>query len=272
MVAYSYYTVEPASTTLELPSPFVSNYWLSDRLGQPDLRILDVRERALYADGHLPGAIWLDRNRLRRSADDRSVLLAAPAVFAALMGRLGIHHATTVIVYDDVWGMHAARVVWALARYGHQRAAVLSGGAELWQQRGGAIVTSALRSYPQIFVATPESAQSADMRWLTAQRADPRLLLLDVRAAHAYAAGHLPGAQHWEWNDGVPVGRWEALRPQSELRAALERAGITADRRVVTYCATGSRAAHSALMLRSLGYPEVRVLDDAWQQWVRRAG
>jgi thiosulfate/3-mercaptopyruvate sulfurtransferase len=261
----------PVESLLDPPGPFVSNYWLSDRLDQPEVRILDVRERALYADGHLPGAIWLDRNVLRRRGADRAVLLVAPAVFASIMSRLGINRETTVIVYDDVWGMHAAWVVWALRRYGHWRAAVLSGGAELWQQRGGAISTSLLYSYPQVFVANTDDTQRADMRWLNA-RADPRLLVLDVRATHAYTAGHLPGAQHWEWNDGVPIGSWEALRPQEELRAALETVGITPNRRIVTYCATGSRAAHTALMLRSLGYPEVRVLDDSWQQWVRRVG
>jgi thiosulfate/3-mercaptopyruvate sulfurtransferase len=272
MAAHAYISRAHLQTLLEPPGPFVSNYWLSDRCEQPEIRILDVRERVLYADGHLPGAIWFDRNLLRRRAADRSVLLATPTVFAALMGRLGIRRETTVIVYDDVWGMHAAWVVWALWRYGHRRAAVLSGGAELWQQRGGAIVTSQVQSYPQTFVAAPDDAQRADMRWLTMQQADPRLLVLDVRATHAYAVGHLPDAQHWDWNDGVPIGRWEALRPQEELRAALEAGGITPNRRIVTYCATGSRAAHTTLMLRSLGYPDVRVLDDSWQQWVRRVG
>jgi thiosulfate/3-mercaptopyruvate sulfurtransferase len=62
------------------------------------------------------------------------------------------------------------------------------------------------------------------------------------------------------------------LRPIDELRAELQAAGITPNRRIVTYCSSGSRAAHTYVMLHRLGYPEVRVLDDAWRArvWIDR--
>jgi thiosulfate/3-mercaptopyruvate sulfurtransferase len=61
-------------------------------------------------------------------------------------------------------------------------------------------------------------------------------------------------------------------RPPAELRAELLRQGITPDRRIVTYCSSGMRAAHTYLLLRSLGYPDVRVLDDAWRTLAWRGG
>ncbi|NTU85612.1 MAG: hypothetical protein HGA45_40805 [Chloroflexales bacterium] len=127
------------------PALIVEPGWLAQQCGNPALRVLDVRDRASYTAGHLPGALWLDRSALSLIRADQTVTLIPAPVFAALMGRLGIDLQTTVVVYDDVWGMHAARVAWALRRYGHPRAAVLSGGAEGWVGAGGPLTCGKLR-------------------------------------------------------------------------------------------------------------------------------
>ncbi len=243
--------------------------WLA-RQPAAALRILDVRDRPSYADGHLPGAVWLDRSSLSLAHPDHSVTLVPAARFAALMGRLGVGPDTTVVVYDDVWGMHAARVVWALWRFGHRRAAVLSGGAEGWRGAGLPLVRGATLAYPRQFALAPDDSQRASLSWLLSHSADRALLLLDVRGAHEYAAGHLPGARNWEWSNATPVGDHAMLRPPEELRAELLRHGITPDRRIVTYCSSGMRAAHTYLALRGLGYPDVRVLDAPWRRLVHR--
>jgi thiosulfate/3-mercaptopyruvate sulfurtransferase len=253
----------------ELPGPIIEADWLAQRRPAEPLRIVDMRDRHRYDEGHLPGALWLDRTALSLTRPDHSVTLVPAALFAALVGRLGITNDTPVLAYDDVWGMHAARLVWALHAYGHTQAAVLSGGAEAWQQAGRPLARWALLGYPQPFALAPDTAQRADLAWLAAHQGDRRLLLLDVRGAHEYAAGHLPGARNWEWSTATPVGSWAMLRPADELQDELRAAGITPDRRIVTYCSSGSRAAHTYLLLRSLGYPEVRVLDDTWRASVR---
>ena len=46
-----------------------------------------------------------------------------------------------------------------------------------------------------------------------------------------------------------------------------ERAGVTPDREVVTYCQGGYRAAHSYLALRLIGYPRVRNYIGSWKEW-----
>lgn len=246
------------------PQLIVEPSWLARHLDAP-VRVLDVRDRASYAEGHLPGAIWLDRNALSQRHQDGSVSLIAAAAFAALMSRFGVDDTTTVVVYDDVWGMHAARVVWALRRYGHQQAAVLSGGAEGWAAAGERLTRGMVLAYPRRFRAAPNERQRASIGWVQTRSADRSLLLLDVRGAHEYAEARLPNAHNWEWSNGTPTGSRAMTRPHDELRAELVPQGITPDRRIVTYCTSGMRAAHTYLLLRSLGYPDVRVLDDAWR-------
>jgi thiosulfate/3-mercaptopyruvate sulfurtransferase len=168
--------------------------------------------------------------------------------------------------------MHAARVVWALRRYGHRQAAVLSGGAEGWTTTGQALTRGALVPYPCTFVPDADEAQAADLGWVQARTGDRSVLLLDVRGAHEYAEERLPGARHWEWSRGTPTGSWAVTRPADELRVELRRYGIVPERRIVTYCTSGMRAAHTYLLLRSLGYPDVRVLDAPWRSVARLSG
>jgi thiosulfate/3-mercaptopyruvate sulfurtransferase len=246
-------------------SYIVEPQWVQQRLGNASLRILDVRDRQDYDAGHLPGAIWFDRTALSVTRSDLSVTLVPAALFATLMGQLGIGQETVVAVYDDVWGMHAARVVWALHRFGHRQASVLSGGVEGWRAAGFALTRGKTLAFPQRFVPLADDTQRADLGWLQARRGDRAVLLIDVRGAHEYAAGHFPGAQHWEWNSGTPLSGFATMRPAEELRIQFARQRITPERRIVTYCGSGMRAAHTYLLLKSLGYPDVRVLDDAWR-------
>jgi len=101
----------------------------------------------------------------------------------------------------------------------------------------------------------------------------PDVVLLDTRTDEEYfgtqvrarRGGAIPGAVHIEWKHNLgPDG---AFRPAEELRAMYERAGVTPDREVITYCQGGYRAAHSYLALRLLGYPRVRNYVGSWKEW-----
>ena len=50
-----------------------------------------------------------------------------------------------------------------------------------------------------------------------------------------------------------------------------EKAGITPDKEVVSYCQGGYRAAHSYVALRLLGFPKVRNYIGSWKEWGDRA-
>ncbi|EFO79990.1 Thiosulfate sulfurtransferase [Oscillochloris trichoides DG-6] len=253
------------------PGPIVEADWLAQHVMSPALRIVDLRDRQNYDAGHLPGAVWFDRTMLSRTCEDHSVTLISSALFASVIGRLGISNTTPVVAYDDVWGMHAARFVWALWRYGHTQAAVLSGGVDAWTHAKQRVTRSRVLCYPQTFVATPDATQRADMLWLVSHANDRQFLLLDVREEYEYVAGHLPGARHWEWQNAISTRSWAMLHHPESLRERLISAGITPNQRIVTYCNAENRAAHTLVMLRSLGYPDVRLLDDAWRSRVKVA-
>ena len=52
-----------------------------------------------------------------------------------------------------------------------------------------------------------------------------------------------------------------------KLAGLYAAAGISNDRRVITYCGTGYAAACGMLALKLLGHGDVRLYDGSWAEW-----
>jgi thiosulfate/3-mercaptopyruvate sulfurtransferase len=86
--------------------------------------------------------------------------------------------------------------------------------------------------------------------------------------------GHVPGAIHFDWKDGVDVSRNGVFKTKAELEYALftER-DLPSDRTtpLVTYCQRGIRAAHAAFVLSEvLGFEDVKIYEDSMLQYLNR--
>lgn len=79
-------------------------------------------------------------------------------------------------------------------------------------------------------------------------------VLLDVREADEYAAGHLPGALH------VSRGLLEFKLSSTEALGAR-------DLKVVLYCKTSGRAALAAAAMAEMGYLNVRSIAGGFDAW-----
>src|SRR5688500_17743929 len=99
-----------------------------------------------------------------------------------------------------------------------------------------------------------------------------RPLLLDVRPAEQFAAGHIPGAIHFDLcglslNDTDPAPLKSFLAMIEHLFAAR---GVSAERPVIVYDdRSGERAARAFWFLEFFGHPSVRVLDGGAGAWTR---
>ncbi|MDP3519285.1 MAG: rhodanese-like domain-containing protein [Hydrogenophaga sp.] len=80
-------------------------------------------------------------------------------------------------------------------------------------------------------------------------------LLIDVREADEYAAGHLPGAVHMS-------------RGLLEFKLSATPALAARDQKVVLYCKTSGRAALAACALLDMGYLQVASLAGGYDAWV----
>ncbi|WP_313217765.1 sulfurtransferase [Stenotrophomonas sp.] len=257
----------------------------------PTLRVVDARfsladpqsGAALYAQGHLPGALYADLNRdlsdPGRTGHGRHPLPDSDA-FAARLGAWGIGPETEVVVYDAGDGsMAAARLWWLLRLIGHAQVRVLDGGFAAWQA-AGLPVTAAL---PQVTPLPPYPGQFDLRQIASVEEVQARLKhapgwLIDARAGERFrgevepldpVAGHVPGAVNRPFALNVHEGR---LRPAEDLRAALQPLiGTHAPDEVVLMCGSGVTACHLLLAMEAAGLEGARIYADSWSGWVSDA-
>ncbi len=262
---------------------------LGARLGEPNLRIVDVRwylgkpgeGRAAYDAGHLPGAIHLDLDAdLAAPSGPGRHPLPEPDAFAERLGQAGIGSADFVVAYDDVGGWVAARLWWMLDNLGHGAEAVLDGGLAAWTELGLPVSTAAT-ALPAVPVLPRARLVLAD-RWshivdrdqLRAELAGPgRPTILDARAGPRYrgetepidpVAGHIPTALNAPTAGNLGAdGRF--LSP-ALLRERYRQLGAGAGE-VVTSCGSGVSACHISLAMRLAGLPDPILYPGSWSDW-----
>lgn len=105
---------------------------LAPRLGAPELILVDLTSAARYAEGHIPGARFVDPKRTQWGQPPAPGLLPAKADLEALFGELGHRPEATYVVYDDEGGGWAGRFIWLLDVIGHHRYHYLNGGLPAW--------------------------------------------------------------------------------------------------------------------------------------------
>ncbi|OWQ55138.1 sulfurtransferase [Stenotrophomonas maltophilia] len=286
-----------------MTTPLIDVATLAQALGEGAMRLMDARATAsaapalrvvdarfsladpqsgaqLYAQGHLPGALYADLNRdlsdLRRTGHGRHPLPDSDA-FAARLGEWGIGPDTAVVVYDAGDGsMAAARLWWLLRLIGHAQVRVLDGGFAAWQA-AGLPVTAAL---PRVTPLPPYPGQFDRRQIASVEEVQARLKhapgwLIDARAGERFrgevepldpVAGHVPGAVNRPFALNVHDGR---LRPAEDLRAALQPLlGTHAPDEVVLMCGSGVTACHLLLAMEAAGLDGARIYADSWSGWV----
>ena len=259
------------------PQLLVETDELARMLGAPGIRVLDVRGGPIgavaYRTGHVPGAAYLDWNELDDPAANAEGQPIRPEAAAALFGRLGIDHETTVVAYDTADGVMAARLFFALEYFGHERVRVLNGGLAKWRREGRPLEVSAPPITPRRFDPRPRRELVATAAEVRASLGRADVCLIDARSPGEFAGtdrgaargGHIPGARNVDWT--ATVNSDGTFKDADALRALFEPTGVRPDRTAVVYCQSGARSAHAYLALRLLGHPRIRNYDGSWMEW-----
>ncbi len=270
-------------------SLLVETDWLASRLDDPQLRVVDIRgiikppdqpkpwylaQREAYRESHVPGAVFVDwTDDIVEPAAPIHMTLAGPARFKVLMERLGIGDGHAVVVYDDT-GSIAPRLWWALNYYGHPEVSILNGGWVKWRQEGRPVTADLPRHLSTVFTPRVQPGWRVGTAEVKAAMRDAGAVLVDCRHPREFAGeigrgdrkGRIPRAVN------VPVARFftaedKTWKNPQEIRKMFEAAGVTADRRVITYCNAGVSAAAGLFALKLLDYPDAANFAGSWYEW-----
>ncbi len=234
--------------------------------------VLDARDAAAFAQGHLPGAQMYAWQSFTGEGSARGRVKPDARALAQSVAALGVDGGRPALIYGGGaggWGEegHAA---WLLALLGHPDVALLDGGFSAWKSAGRPVVASHARAAAGRFEARPRGD-------LLARREDvdaARVQIVDVRSAAEFRGatphgeargGHIVGARNVDWRSMLDAdGR---MLPASRLLRVLGAAGVDPQREIVTCCTCGVRSAMAAVALSSRGLGPVRSYDGSMAEW-----
>lgn len=250
--------------------PVVDAAWLLAHIDKPDVRVVDVRPPDAYTLGHIPGAANVDLNALRLSSSSAEAITAFDRQMRDALGAIGVQAGDRVVFYEDFSGTSAARGVWVWDYLGLGEGAMLDGGLRAWSAAGGEITTADVQPSPATLKIQPDLSTLATAEQIMAAidgESEP-IQIVDTRNDMEHMAGTIPGSIHLEWVHHLnPDG---TFRPIEELAGIYRQAGLTPARETVTYCGSGYRAAHTYVVLKMLGFPNVRNYAPSWKEWSSR--
>jgi thiosulfate/3-mercaptopyruvate sulfurtransferase len=256
-------------------SVFITTEWIAERLGDPHIRVVDTNYPHEYAEGHIPGAVGVVDNYYKTSMEDRTHI-QGPEQFAGTMSSLGIGDDTLVIASDSHGGIYSFRLMWALHYYGHKAVKFLDGGLPKWAAEGRPVTRNVPDVAPAKFTSKADKSIFASKEDILAAINDKDTVVLDVRSDEerdgsnkrgGKRGGYVPNSVHLEWVNFHTGGDVPMIKTAGELRAMLAKVGVTPDKKVITYCQGGIRAAHGFWSLKLAGFKDVRDYDASWRQW-----
>ncbi|HXX96279.1 MAG TPA: sulfurtransferase [Candidatus Bathyarchaeia archaeon] len=248
---------------------------LHDKLQKKHLLLIDTRPYPDYIKGHIPGAVnldfmqfhWIDSSKQGIKQFDRQMRL--------LLSNIGITKDKFVVFYDDISGSSSARGVWLLLYFSHKRTALLDGGFQAWKNTENETETKTNPFIHSNFRCLPNPKILADIRQVrSAIKKTKTVTLVDARSKSEYQgsvvrasrAGHIPSAVNIDWMNNVDDKGF--FKDPERLRHIYS--DINRNTEIITYCQGGYRAANTFVVLKSLGYRNVKMYLGSWGEWGNR--
>ena len=257
--------------------PLVSTAWVADNLNS--ITLVDVSNKG-YTKGHLPGAVQITWGS-EVFAPETDHMVLGLAEIERVMSKMGVTQDSHIVLYDgDSKPHHVMRVYWTLKYWHFQKVSVMDGGIALWQKEKRPVTTDVTKvSRTNIEVKYPPNTKIRAMYSpdIIHALATDKAVIVDSRPEDVYN-GEKYSLKKWvrsgHITDAVNVPTLDSLNNDNtfksivELKAMYERAGVTADKNIITYCDTGVRAAHGWFVLTELlGYKNVTVYDGSIREY-----
>jgi thiosulfate/3-mercaptopyruvate sulfurtransferase len=253
-------------------SPAELKKCLDDEDKKMNLLIVDTRSFSDYSLGHVPGAINMDTMQFHWIDTSKHGIVQFAKQMKILLSNIGVEKNKNVVFYDDISGSSAARGVWLLLYFSHRKVVMLDGGFKRWKNEG---YTEERKSNPYLhsnFVAKPNNRILADSNYIKNKlkiksrkvsivdsRSQPEFQGTIVRAARS---GHIPDAINIDWTRNIEDHSFKEKEQLNIIYSIIPK-----NSEIITYCQAGYRAANTFVVLKMLGYKNVRMYLGSWGEW-----
>ncbi|EJN6828467.1 sulfurtransferase [Vibrio cidicii] len=194
-----------------------------------------------------------------------------------ILGSFGATADSTIVVYAAGSHHDAGRLYWQIHNLGHQDVRYLDGGLNVWKGAGYP-TGSADQSVTAVEYKAPNPRQDnnalATLDMVIAAQNNPNWVILDTRGndefngkvsiSGAYGPGTIPSSVHIDWTKALNEDT--TLKSAQELQALY--GNIIKGKKVIAYCQSGVRSAHTTMILTEvLGATGVYNYDGSWIEY-----
>ncbi|MCU9613656.1 sulfurtransferase [Caldibacillus lycopersici] len=229
-----------------------------------------------YQEKHIENAVYFDLEKdLSGPVGKHGGRHPLPDVhkFQKKLAANGISNQTIIIAYDQGASPFAARFWWLMKYIGHQEVYVINGGFSSCIAANFP-VTNVVPSFPTAnYVLHLQSDLIADVEYVKQMIASEKeAIIIDSRERSRYLgetepidkkAGHIPGAINKVWTDGVKNGSF--LADELQVNRFQE---ISKEKEIIVYCGSGVTAAPNVLLLKNIGYENVKLYVGSFSDWI----
>lgn len=236
-----------------------------------------------YFRGHLPTAHHINFDTLRGTNEAVPVQYLPDDLTKALLLRAGADKDRLHLVYatgdvlpnDEI--LSTSMVVFVLEKFGIKDIKIVDGGLAEWKKQGLAPVQDYFANPAGSLPEKGNPGIAANVDDVQAHVGKSGNLLIDARPINEFRGedevwlrkGHIPGAISFHWARLMEKDNTHKFKPFSEVKAELEKAGITPDKNIIAYCGTSREGSLLLFYLKHVAkYPNVRLYEGAWKEYV----
>lgn len=241
---------------------------LEQILDSPNLILADCRSFKEYSEGHIPGAVNLDLFAFHWIDTSESGFEAFHKQAEQLFSFSGISDEKKVVFYDNQSSMLASRGVWLLNYFSHPNVQMLDGGFQKWTKEHRPRETKTNNFKPTKF----SGKINPDIMTGFEQIRDhiDELTIIDARSPEEFdgsiiraaRGGHIPNSQNIDFHQNISEDG--TLKNDDELEKLYP---FPKDAKIITYCQGAYRAANTFLVLKKIGFENVKVYLGSWGEW-----
>lgn len=261
---------------------------LAEALKFEKIVLIDTRDPASYAAGHLPGAVNVHEVFTYLATSTPEGYAELREKFASAFGNAGLSGAETAVIYEQSMNSgfgQSCRGYFLLNFLGYPKCKVLHGGFAAWVAGGFPVTEAVPAPKPAAFPVDPAAGQIIiDADAMLAAVKDKAVAKLDVRDVDEWIGessspygkdfcprkGRIPGAKWIEWYRMMkPTADGPRFKSKPEILAECASVGITPETPVYLYCFKGARASNTYLALKEAGVKDVKMYFGSWNEWSR---
>lgn len=270
-----------AGTTLAA-TPLVDAEWVKANIGKYGVVFVDIRGKADFNRGHIPGAVHGDYKKSGwqvKNKEKVAGMLPSSKKLAEIIGGLGIGNDDHVVIVDQGSKVMArgTRIYWTFKVSGHKNLSLLDGGMKAYKKnKKNPVETGAVKVAAKAYQVNLQQQMIPSKADIKASL-DSGLSFIDSRPVGQYVGvfsskankrmGTIPGAVNIPYNWNTVNGKG-VFHGKSELKTIYNELGVPSTGEQIAFCNKGVAGSVSWFALHEiLGNKQVILYDGSMTEW-----